>query len=271
MTGTARATRSELVQLTRHRPTQLALVVCLAAPLLFVAVLAATGTAPADTLLGRWVRTSGFAVPLVALGFAGQWGLPALVALTAGDVFSAEDRQGTWPGLLTRSAGRGVVFTAKVLAASAVSLALVVVLGTTSVLAGTLLVGTQPVPGLSGQLLQGSGAWAAVTTAWLTQLPVAAGFAAVAVLLSVVSRSSVVGVGGPVVVGLAMQLGGLVALPTAAREALLATGFGAWHGLLTTPRDLAPLWHSCLVSALYVAVCLGSAWAVFARRDVRAS
>lgn len=92
-----------------------------------------------------------------------------------------------------------------------------------------------------------------------------------AVLLSVVSRSSVVGVGGPVVVGLAMQLAGLVALPTAARQSLLATGFGAWHGLLTTPRDTAPLWHSCLVSACYVAACLLGAWLVFARREVRAS
>ncbi len=271
MTGVLAATRDELVQLGRHRPTQLALVVALVTPLLFVAVLAVVGTAPADTLFGRWVRTSGFAVPLVALGFAGQWGLPALVALTAGDVFSAEDRQGTWPGLLTRSAGRGVVFVAKVVAAAVASVVIVLVLGAMSIAAGTLLVGTQPVPGLSGQLLQGSSAWHGVVGAWLTQLPVAAGFAAVAVLLSVVSRSSVVGVGGPVVVGLAMQLGGLVALPTGAREALLATGFGAWHGLLTTPRDTAALWHSCLVSAAYVVVCLGAAWLVFSRRDVRTS
>lgn len=265
------ATRSELEQLSRHRPTQLALVVALTAPALFVTVLAVVGTAPADTLFGRWVRTSGFAVPLVALGFAGQWALPALVALTAGDVFSVEDRQGTWAGLLTRLAGRSVVFAAKTLAATLVSAVLVLVLGVTSVLAGTLLIGTQPVPGLSGQLLQGSHAWQAVTAAWLTQLPVAIGFAAVAVLLSVVSRSSVVGVGGPVVVGLAMQLAGLVALTTAARESLLANGFGAWHGLLTTPRDTAPLWHSCLVSACYVAACLLGAWLVFARREVRAS
>src|SRR5262245_32930241 len=64
-------------------------------------------TVPSDTLFGRAVTDSGFAIPLVVLGFGALWPLPVLASLIAGDIFAAEDRHGTWTTILTRSRSRG--------------------------------------------------------------------------------------------------------------------------------------------------------------------
>ena len=72
---------------------------------------------PADTLFGQWVHQSGFAIPMVVLGFAGQWVLPFVIAVVAGDIFSSEDHFGTWKTILTRSRSRGELFAGKFLAA----------------------------------------------------------------------------------------------------------------------------------------------------------
>ena len=64
------------------------------------------------------MHSSGFAVSLVILGFAGQWGFPVIAGVVAGDILSSEDRYGTWKTVLTRSRTRGDLFAGKVLAAN---------------------------------------------------------------------------------------------------------------------------------------------------------
>ena len=71
---------------------------------------------PADALFGVWVHSSGFAISLVILGFAGNWGFPIIAGALAGDLFSSEDRHGTWKTILTRSCTREDVFAGKLLA-----------------------------------------------------------------------------------------------------------------------------------------------------------
>ena len=68
-----------------------------------------------------------------------------------------------------------------------------------------LVIGPQPLINLSGALLQPPQALTRIALAWASVLPPALGFTAVAVLVSVATRSSVAGIGLPVVVGLAMQ------------------------------------------------------------------
>ena len=70
---------------------------------------------PEDTLFGRAVNESGFATPLVVLGFATLWLLPVLASVAGGDVFASEDRDGTWATLFTRSRSRAEVFAGKLL------------------------------------------------------------------------------------------------------------------------------------------------------------
>ena len=45
-------------------------------PFAFAVLLKVQSGAPADALFGAWVHTSGFAISLVVLGFAGNWGFP---------------------------------------------------------------------------------------------------------------------------------------------------------------------------------------------------
>jgi ABC-2 type transport system permease protein len=260
--------RWELIKLTRQVKAQVALGLCLLAPFLFVAALNAQSNVPQDTLFGRWVHDSGFSIPLVVLGFAGQWALPALTSVVAGDIFACEDRYGTWKTILTRSRGRSQIFAGKTLAAMTFSVAMTVLLALSSLAAGVLLVGRQPMIGLSGTLLAPGHAAVLVLASWATVLPPVLGFTALGLLLSVASRSSAVGVGGPVVIGLVMQLGSLVNAPGIVRALLLTTPFGAWHGLFTATPFYGPLEQGTVASVVYLVLCAGGAYALLRRRDI---
>src|SRR4029453_8921143 len=100
--------------------------------------------APADTLFGRTVAESGFAVPLVVLGFSALWPFAVLGSLVGGDVFAAEDRYGTWTNVLTRSRSRTELFAGKVLVALSFSIGAVGMLAVSSIAAGLLVIGWQP-------------------------------------------------------------------------------------------------------------------------------
>ena len=76
------------------------------APFAFGLLLKVQSGTPSDALFGAYVHTSGFTVSLVTLGFAGAWAFPIIAGLLAGDLFSSEDRHGTWKMILTRSCSR---------------------------------------------------------------------------------------------------------------------------------------------------------------------
>jgi ABC-2 type transport system permease protein len=244
------------------------LAACAVGPFVFVAAMQVQSGVPEDTLFGRAVKESGFATPLVVLGFAALWVLPALTSVVGGDLFSAEDRYGTWAAVFTRSRSRTELFAGKVLTAFAFSFIAVATLAASSMIAGTLLVGGQPLIDLSGALLPPDRALGRVVLAWASVLPPAFAFTALAVLLSIATRSSAAGVGLPVVTGLAMQLLAYVDGPETIRRLLITSSFGAWHGLLTEPPYYRPLVHGTEISAAYLAVCLAVAYGVFRRRDI---
>jgi ABC-2 type transport system permease protein len=260
--------RAELRKLAMQTRVRVLLLVCLLGPELFAVVLGVQSGLPKDTLFGRHVHESGYAMPLVILGFAAVWGFPLLTSLVAGDIFAAEDGHGTWPAVLTRSRTRAEIFTGKVLAACLVAVVLLTVTAATSLLAGLALAGNEPLIGLSGAQLSPGRAAILVLLSWATALPPILGFTGLACLLSVVSRSSVVGVGGPVVLGLLMQLLSLLGALGSASNALLTTPFAAWHGLVREHAFYAPLWQGSLVSLVWFAGCLLVARHVLLTRDI---
>ena len=260
----------EWSKLWAQAKTRVVLVVCVAAPFVFITAIQAQTTVPSDTLFGRSVKESGFATPLVVLGFAGLWVLPVLTSIVGGDLFAAEDRYGTWTTLLTRSCSRSDVFAGKVTVAFGFSSLVVAVLAASSVSAGVLVVGSQPLVDLSGVLLPPQSALGRVVLAWTSVLPPCLGFTAMAVLLSVVTRSSTAGVGLPVVVALAMQLFSLVDGPEVVRRLFIVSSFGAWHGLLTEPRYYRPLLQGAAVSTVYTIASIAIAYEIFRRRDIAA-
>jgi ABC-2 type transport system permease protein len=244
------------------------LAVCVAAPFAFVGAIRVQSSLPDDTLFGRSLKESGFATPLVVLGFAALWVLPVLTSIVGGDVFSAEDRYGTWTTLLTRSRTRAEVFVGKVVTALGFSSLAVAALAVSSVAAGVLLIGRQPLIDLSGAQVPPLRALVAVALAWASVLPAAFGFTALAVLLSVATRSSAAGIGLPVVAGLAMQLYAYVDGPEVIRRLLITSAFGAWHGLLNEHPYYRPLIDGTAVSATYLVVCLAVAYRLMRRRDI---
>jgi ABC-2 type transport system permease protein len=264
--GPAAAFRVELAKLAEQLGPRVLLAVCLVAPVGFALVMRFQGAVPADTLFGRWARTSGFATSLTALGFAGSWGLPLLAGIHAGDMFAGEDRHGTWKTILTRSCTRTEVFVAKVAAAAVSTVAALALLAASSLAAGVVLVGSDPLVGLTGQLVSPGRAARLVLASWaLTLLPTLA-FAALGLLLSATTRSGIVGVLGPAVIGLVMQLLSLVGPGVIVRAILLSTPFDAWHGLFTAHQHLHTAAQGALTSIAWTAVFLGATWLVFRRR-----
>ena len=261
----------ELDKLIAQVRVRLALAVCLLGPFAFAFGLKLASNVPADTLFGRWVRDSGFAIPLVVLGFAGSWGFPVLSCLVAGDIFSSEDHYGTWATILTRSVSRRSVFVGKALAVAVWVVAAAALLTAASLAAGLLLVGHQPLVDLGGIVRTSGSLTTLVVLSWLSVVPAMLTFAALGVLCSIASRSSVVGIGVPVLLGLVLQLALSVNGLGPALALLPNWSFVAWHGLFAEPAFTGPLIEGIAVSVGYIVVCLGIAWRLFARRDIAGS
>ncbi|MEU6015656.1 ABC transporter permease [Streptomyces sp. NPDC047515] len=257
----------ELEKLTAQWRIRAVLVLCLVAPFLFALGLRAQDTLPSDTLFGRWAHDSGFAVPLVVLGFAGQWALPLLVCLVAGDIFSSEDHHGTWKTILTRSRTRGQVFAGKTLAAVTYSTVVVLLLGAGSLAAGVLVIGHQPPVGLSGQEIGAGRAAGIVVESWLYMLLPCLAFTALGVFFSLATRHSAAGIGAPAVLGLLLQLASLVDGLGPVRRLLPTTAFDAWHGLTTAPAFHQPLVTGAYVSAGCAVMFLTASHFLMLRRD----
>jgi ABC-2 type transport system permease protein len=261
--------RLEVTKLTRQVRVWVAIGLCVTAPFLGAAAVKVQGAVPQDTLFGQWLHQSGFALPLVVLGFAGQWVLPLLTSVVSGDIFSAEDHFGTWKTILTRSRSRSDFFAGKLLAALTYTVVVFTALTGASLAAG-LLLSTKPLVGLSGQLVPAGSAAPLVVASWATQLAPMLGFAALAMLLSIATRYSPIGMGGPVLIGLVMQLLTLINLPESLRAALLSTPFASWHGFWVATPFYGPLRQGLVTSAVWFVVCIGASWAIFRRRSIAA-
>ncbi|MFE9307810.1 ABC transporter permease [Streptomyces sp. NPDC006706] len=263
----ARVYRFELVKLVSQGRIRLLVLACWIAPGLFVAAVSQQSTLPSDTLFGRWMLATGWAGPLVVLGFAGTWALPLLVSVVAGDVFASEDRLGTWRHLLVAVRSPRRIFAAKALASLTVIGLLVAGLVCSSVVGGVVAVGNQPLVGLDGHLLTPSDAAVKVLLAWVCVLAPTLALAAIGLLGSIALGRSPMGLLLPALVALAMQLAQMLPLPVAVRLALPGYAFIAWNGLFTSPAQLGPLLIGIVVSLVWAVVATALAYRLFLRRN----
>ena len=141
-------------------------------------------------------------------------------------------------------------------------------LAASTIVSSLLILGRQPLIGLSGQIIPADTALQLVTASWATALPPTLGFTCLAILLSVWSRNPAVGIAAPVVLGMAMALIGGLGGIEAIRSLLLTTPFEAWHGLLTQPRFTQPLVQGLLVCSTWSVLSLAAAFLVVRRRDI---
>ncbi|MEU4522213.1 ABC transporter permease [Amycolatopsis sp. NPDC024027] len=263
----SRAYRFELVKLFSTWRIRLLVLACWLAPAVFVAAVSEQSSLPVDTLFGRWMNATGWAGPLVMLGFAGTYALPLLTSVVAGDVFAAEDRLGTWRHLLVavRSASR--LFAAKALASLTVLLVLVAGMAVSSTAGGLLTAGNRALVGFDGHLLAPGDAATGVLLAWVSVLAPTLALAGLGLLGSVLWGRSPMGLLLPAVAALAMALAQLLPLPVAVRLALPSYAFIAWNGLFTAPAQLGPLLVAAGVSLVWAVAATTLAYLLFVRRD----
>ncbi|MEV7025728.1 ABC transporter permease [Kitasatospora sp. NPDC093558] len=263
----ARVYRFELVKLVSQWRIRLLVLACWLLPGLFVAAVAQQGTLPSDTLFGRWMHATGWAGPLVVLGFAGSWALPLLTSVVAGDVFAAEDRLGTWRHLLVAIRSPRRIFAAKALAGATVIVLLAAGLAASATAGGLAAVGNGPLVGVDGHLLAPSDAAGGVLLAWTCALAPTLALAAIGLLGSVLLGRSPMGLLVPALTAVAMQLAQMLPLPVALRLALPGYAFVAWNGLFADPAHLDELLISVAVSLVWAAVATALAYRLFVRRD----
>ncbi|RZS82705.1 ABC-2 type transport system permease protein [Motilibacter rhizosphaerae] len=267
-TGTGAVLAVEVRKLTAQLRTRVTLLLALIAPAVVVVVLDGQQNPPKDTLYGRYIHQSGYAMPLLVLGFAAQWLFPLLTSIVAGDIFASEDQHGTWKTVLTRSVSRSAVFCGKTLAAAGFATLTLAVLAASTIVSSLVVVGTQPLEGLTGQLIPPHTALWLVVASWALMLAPLLGFTALAILLSVKTRNPAIGVAAPLVLGFCSQLVGSLGNVDLLRRVLLTTSFESWHGLLVQHRfyDLAV--EGVLVSAAWTVVCLTAAYVSLRHRDI---
>lgn len=263
--------RWELLRLSGQLRVRVVLAFAVVGPWLFAAGLALQNQVPRDTLFGIWVHSSGWALPLVALTFTATWLFPLLVATVASGAFAGDDEAGVWPVLLTRSRTRAELFSGKVLACLTAVTVVVIVVAVSSIAAGLALSGSADLVGLSGNLLPSARAGALVAASWASVLPPVLALAAVALLFSALTRSSVAAVLLPVGLGILLQVDSLIGGGAPFRHLLVTTPLAAWHGLLAQPMFLHPLLRGYIASLVWFVVALAIAAAAFARREFAAS
>ncbi len=263
----ARVLRFELVKQFSAWRVRLLIGLCWLGPGLLVFAIDQQSTLPSDTLFGRWMHATGWAGALVVLGVAGTWALPLVTSMVAGDVFSSEDRLGTWRHLIVAVRSHRRIFAAKAIAGVTVIGLLVAGLAVSSVFGGLLAEGNQPLVGLDGHLLSAGDAAGNVLLAWVCVLAPTLALAAIGLLGSVALGRSPMGLLLPMLVALGMQVAQLLPLPVPVRLALPGFAFISWNGLFADPRLLGPLLLGVGVSLVWAVVATVLAYLLFVRRD----
>lgn len=267
---TLTAYRWELRKLISQKRTYLGLGLVIVLPLFFVVFqnVHQRHDRGGGGIFAAQITQSGLATPVLMLLFLSAFMLPLAAALVAGDIVAAEDGNGTLKTILTRSANRGQVFAAKALAAMTYAVIAVFLSAVVATVAGIASWGFHHITTYSGTVVSaGEGLLLvfAANACYLIPLLTLVGFG---VLLSTATRNSAASVVGTV--GLVLTLYIIAQIPglEGIKPYLLTEQFQGWQGLMRTPTDWAPIWHSLWVCALYAGPTLFAAYLVFLRRDV---
>ena len=260
--------RWELRKLRFQKRTYLGLGAAVAVPLIFVTAVAAQPGGPEDVAFGRYIHTSGLAIPLVLLYFGSIWLFPLITALVAGDIVASEDHNGTLKTILTRSLDRGQIFAGKTCAAGTYAIVAIILNGIVAIVAGCAVSGFNSLTSLSGTRIPATKALELVSASLLVYLIPILAVACIGLMLSVVTRNSAAAITGTLMISLMIQLIGILPGLEGVRPYLLSTQFNAWQGLLREPADWAPIIRAAWVCALYGLPSLLGAYLVFLRRDV---
>jgi ABC-2 type transport system permease protein len=266
--GTPTVLRWELRKLRAQKRTYLGLGAAVLFPLLFVILASARRHHGGDTPFAAYVGQTGLAAPLLMLFFGSGFLFPLIAALVSGDIIANEDQNGTLKTVLTRSVDRGQVFAGKLLAAAIYTTVGLFTAMITALVAGTIAWGLHPIITLSGTLVSSGEGVKLAFFAYLVYLIPMLTVAAIALMLSAVTRNSAASVVGALVFTLLEELTSIIPGLGGLQPYILPTQFQAWQGFLRVPTDWAPIGHAAWVCALYAGPACFIAYLVFLRRDV---
>lgn len=222
----------------------------------------------ADNIFLSHITESGLATPVLTLLFESAFLLPLMSLLVAGDIVATEDGNGTLKTILTRSVDRGQVLAAKVGAAALYTIVGLFLSATVATVAGVASWGFHHVTTFSGTIVSAPKGLLLVVAAYGFFLIPLLSVMSIGVLLSTITRNSAAAVVGALGVTLVLALVTVIPGTSAIQPYLLTTEYNNWHGLLRTPTDWVPIWHSAWVCSLYAVPSLIAAYLVFLRRDV---
>ena len=155
----------------------------------------------------------------------------------------------------------------KVVTAMAWAMLLAGLVAVASLAAGLVVVGRGRFVNFGGRSLAPPHALALVAISWLICLLPVLAYTSLAILFSVITRNGIVGVLGPVLVAVLIQLLALVGNGVWVHLLLVGTAFDAWHGLFAAHPFFGPLVVSILVCVAWIAASLGASWAILRRRE----
>ena len=202
--------RWELSKLRFQKRTYLGLGAAALVPIIFSSRWRRQKGGPEDVAFGRYIHSTGLAIPLVLLLFGSIWMFPLITALVAGDIVAAEDHNGTLKTILTRSVERHQVFGAKVLAAMTYAVAAIALSGAIAVVGGIHRLRLQPAATLSGTTISATHGLGLVGASLLVYLMPILAIAAIGLLFSTVFRNSAAAVVGTLMASLLLQLIGIL-------------------------------------------------------------
>jgi ABC-2 type transport system permease protein len=264
--------RWELRKLVSQKRTYLGFALAVILPLIFVIVQNVRQPHDhgrgADSIFAAQITQSGLATPVLMLLFLSVFMLPLISALVAGDIVANEDSNGTLKTILTRSVDRGQVFAAKALAAITYAIVAVFLSAAVATAAGVASWGFNSITTFSGTVVSAPKGLLLVFAANVCYLIPLLTVTSIGVLLSTATRNSAASVVGTVGVVILLFIVAQIPGLEGFHPYLLTEQFENWHGLLRTPTDWAPIWHSLWVCALYAGPSLAAAYLVFLRRDV---
>jgi ABC-2 type transport system permease protein len=259
----------ELRKLSAQKRTYLGLGLAILPPAIFVIFWNLhQGPHRADNVFAREITRTGLAMPVLMLLFESFLLLPIIAALVAGDIFAAEDGNGTLKTILTRSAGRGQIFTAKTIAVLLYTIGAVCLASAVATGAGVASWGFNSVQTFSGTIVSAPRALVLILAANACYLIPLLALVCIGLLLSVATRNSAAAVLATVALPIVLLIVGQIPGLEGIHPYLLTEQLQAWQGLMRTPTDWAPVAHSAWVCALYGLPALAIAFLTFLRRDV---
>jgi ABC-2 type transport system permease protein len=261
-------------QATRRR-TQLALGFMFVLPLIILAAFEFGGNGNSDDSNGGafgslidLATSGGLNFTLCCLGVSSGFLLVVVVALFNGDTVASEASWGSLRYLLAVPVPRARLLGVKLVVSLLYSLAALLILGLTALVAGTLRYGWHPLgstiaasipPGQGVLRLFGIMAYLAVT------MLIVAGLA---FLLSVSTDAALGAVGGAVLLWILSGILDQISALGSIRDVLPTHYSEAWLGLLSTPAQIDDLVKGAITAVVYATVFWSLAFWRFTRKDV---